>query len=405
VASISTEPISATGPIYYDPYDVEIDRDPHPIWQRMREEQPIWWNERYQFWALSRFEDVWEAYRDTATFSSSHGVMLETLDFEFNMPLVIFMDPPAHDVMRKLVSRAFTPRRMNDLRGHVQDLVASYLDPLVGSGGFDAVADFGALLPPMVIGHLLGVPEADRDMLRHWFDDLLHREDDSAMPTPEAMAAMGAVGEYATAMIADRRKKPRDDMITALIEAEVADGGEVRRLSDEEVSSFIILLAGAGVETVARFVSWAVVLLARNSDQREVLVREPDLVPNAVEEILRHEAPSPVNGRWTLRPFTAHGVEVPAGSKVLLLNGSANRDRREFVEPDRLDVRREIRRHLSFGHGAHFCLGAALARLEGQLALTGLISRFPRWDVDESALVRVQTSTVRGFSSVPIALG
>jgi cytochrome P450 len=405
VASISAEPISATGPIYYDPYDVEIDRDPHPIWQRMREEQPIWWNERYQFWALSRFEDVWEAYHDTATFSSSHGVMLETLDFEFNMPLVIFMDPPAHDVMRKLVSRAFTPRRINDLRGHVQDLVASYLDPLVGSGGFDAVADVGALLPPMVIGHLLGVPEADRDMLRHWFDDLLHREDDSAMPTPEAMAAMGAVGQYATAMIADRRKSPRDDMISALIEAEVADGGEVRRLNDEEVSSFIILLAGAGVETVARFISWAAVLLARNPDQREILVREPDLVPNAAEEILRHEAPSPVNGRWTLRPFTAHGVEVPAGSKVLLLNGSANRDRREFDEPDRLDVRREFRRHLSFGHGAHFCLGAALARLEGQLALTGLISRFPRWDVDESALVRVQTSTVRGFSSVPIALG
>jgi cytochrome P450 len=194
-------------------------------------------------------------------------------------------------------------------------------------------------------------------------------------------------------------------MISALIEAEVADEGEARRLSDEEVSSFIILLAGAGVETVARFISWAAVLLARNPDQHEILAREPDLVPNAVEEILRYEAPSPVNGRWTLRPFTAHGVEVPAGSKVLLLNGSANRDRREFDEPDRLDVRREIRRHLSFGHGAHFCLGAALARLEGQLALEGLIRRFPRWGVDESALVRVQTSTVRGFSSVPITLG
>jgi cytochrome P450 len=306
--------------------------------------------------------------------------------------------------MRKLVSRAFTPRRINDLRAHVHELVAGYLDPLVGSGGFDAVGDFGALLPPMVIGHMLGVPEADRDMLRHWFDDLLHREDDSAMPTPEAMAAMGAVGEYATAMIADRRKHPRDDMITALIEAEVADGGQRRSLSDREVSSFLILLAGAGVETVARFISWAAVLLARNPDQRELLVREPDLVPNAVEEILRYEAPSPVNGRWTLRPFAAHGVEVPAGSKVLLLNGSANRDRREFHDPDRLDVRREIRRHLCFGHGANFCLGAALARLVGLLALEGLVSRFPTWDVEESALVRVQTSTVRGFSSVPLSV-
>ena len=406
---MSTEPFSVpnsgAGPIYYDPYDVEIDRDPHPVWQRMREEQPVWWNERYEFFALSRFEDVWEAYHDTATFSSSHGVMLETLDHEFNMPLVIFMDPPAHDVMRKLVSRAFTPRRINDLRVQVQDLVAGYLDPLVGSGGFDAVVDYGALLPPMVIGHMLGVPEADRDMLRHWFDDLLHREDDSAMPTADAMTAMGAVNDYALAMIADRRKNPRDDMISALIEAEVSDGGEVRRLNDVEVSSFIILLAGAGVETVARFVSWAAVLLARNPDQREILVREPDLMSNAVEEVLRYEAPSPVNGRWTLRPFTAHGAEIPAGSKVLLLNGSANRDRREFEEPDQLNVRREVRRHLSFGHGAHFCLGAALARLEGELALEGLITRFPQWDIDESALVPVQTSTVRGFSSVPISLG
>lgn len=404
MASTSTEPLSAAGPIYYDPFDVEIDRDPHPIWQRMREDQPIWWNERYEFFALSRFEDVWEAYHDTATFSSSHGVMLETLEHEINMPLVIFMDPPAHDVMRKLVSRAFTPRRINDLRNHVQDLVAGYLDPLVGSASFDAVADFGAVLPPMVIGHMLGVPESDRDMLRHWFDDLLHREDDSAMPTSAAMTAMGSVGAYATEMIAERRKSPSDDMISALIEAQVADAGQLRSLSDEEVSSFVILLAGAGVETVARFISWAAVLLGRNPDQRELLVREPDLVPNAVEEILRYEAPSPVNGRWTLRPFTAHGVEVPAGSKVLLLNGSANRDRREFDDPDRLDVRRDIRRHLSFGHGAHFCLGAALARLEGQLALEGLITRFPRWEIDESALVRVQTSTVRGFSSVPMSM-
>jgi cytochrome P450 len=397
VTALGTSP-----PIYYDPFDVEIDRDVHAVWQRLREEQPVYWNDRYGFWVLSRFEDVWAAYHDTATFSSTHGVQPESLDEPIGLPMVIFMDPPEHDWMRKLVSRAFTPRHVGAIEAHVGELVDRYLDPFVGSSGFDYVEQFGALLPPMVIGHMLGVDEGDRDMMRRWFDDMLHRDDGSPEPGAASAAAMTAMHAYVSAMVADRRQRPGDDMISVLLEGEVDDGEATRALTDREVVYFVLLLAGAGVETVARLLSWAAVTLAANPDQREILVADPSLIPNAVEELLRYEAPSPVNGRWTLRPYRAHGVEIPAGSKVLLLNGSANRDPKEFDDPDRFDARRHIKRHIAFGYGAHFCLGAALARMEGRVALAGTLARFPRWDVDLSEIVPVQTSTVRGFSSVPI---
>jgi cytochrome P450 len=389
-------------PIYYDPFDIDIDRNVHAVWRRMREEAPAYWNERYGFWALSRFDDVWAGYHDTATFSSTHGVQPETLDEPIALPMVIFMDPPEHDWMRTLVSRAFTPRRVGELEAYVTELVDRYLDPFVGSSGFDYVEQFGAVLPPMVIGHMLGVDDADRDMVRHWFDDMLHHDDGNPLPSVKAAAAMTAVHDYATAMIAERRQRPRDDMISVLIEAEVSDGERSRRLTEFELAAFVLLLAGAGVETVARLLSWAAVTLAEHPEERGLLVDDPGLIANAVDELLRYEAPSPVNGRFTLQPYAAHGVEIPAGSKVLLLNGSANRDAREFDDPDRFDVRREITRHTSFGYGAHFCIGAALARMEARIALEGTLARFPRWDVDPAELVRVQTSTVRGFSSVPI---
>ncbi|MCK9900195.1 cytochrome P450 [Frankia sp. Cpl3] len=398
--------METASPIYYDPLDIEIDRTVHDTWRRMREERPVYWNERFRFFALSRFEDVWNGYHDTDTFSSSHGVQLETLDAPTEFPSVIFMDPPEHDVMRKLVSRAFTPRRIADLRAHIETLVGHYLDPFVGASGFDYVEQFGALLPPMVIGHMLGLPEDERDLVRRWFDEMLHREaGQTEQMNPTALNASISIHGYAMALIAERRRRPGDDMISALVGAEIEDGGVTRRLTDHEVALFVVLLAGAGVETVARLLSWTAVILARHPDQRRLLVDDPSLVANAVEEVLRYEAPSPVNGRWTRRDFSAHGVDIPAGSKVLLLNGSANRDPREFTDPDSFDVRRTIQRHITFGFGAHYCLGAALARMEGQVALAGTLVRFPHWEIDEQALVPVQTSTVRGFSAVPIHVG
>jgi cytochrome P450 len=306
--------VQTSSGIYYDPYDVEIDRDVHAVWRRMREEEPVYWNDKYGFWAFSLFDDVWNAYHDTSTFSSTHGVLLETLDAPLDMNMVIFMDPPEHDWMRKLVSRAFTPRRIADLEAHIVELVDGFLDPFVGTDGFDSVEQFGALLPPEVIGHMLGVPEADRDQVRHWFDDTLHRDEGNPLPSERAMAAMQGMYEYSTAMVAERRTKPGDDMISVLLDAEVDDPAGVRRLTDDEVVMFVLLLAGAGVETVARFLSWTALTLAEHPDQRALLVADPGLIPNAVEEILRYEAPSPVNGRYTLKPYTTNGIDIPAGS-------------------------------------------------------------------------------------------
>ena len=391
-------------PLYYDPYDYGIDDDPHPIWQRMREEQPVYWNDRYGFWALSRFEDVWSAYHDTASFSSRHGVELETLGTPIELPSMISLDPPEHDRLRKLVSRAFTPRRIAELESFIQLLVDQHLDAFIGSSGFDYVEDFGALVPPIVIGELLGVPEADRDLIRRWFDDLVHREEGATGQSIQAQASGAELYSYVAAMLEERRTAPKGDLVSALLEAELSEGGATRRLDDEELCSFVVLLAGAGVETVARLLSWAAVILARHPDQRELLVRNRGQIPGAVEELLRYEAPSPVNGRWLTRSVTVQGITLPAESKVLLLNGSANRDPREFDDPDTFDVTRRIRRHISFGYGPHFCLGAALARLEARVALEATLARFPSWEIDDRELVMVRTSTVRGYSSVPLHL-
>jgi len=396
-------PTVGTEPIYYDPYDYVIDANPHPVWQRMREEQPVYYNEKFGFWALSRFDDVWSAYLDTTTFSSSHGVELRTLDAPIENPPLIFMDPPQHDRVRKLVSRAFTPKRVSSLEESIAALAGEYLDALVGEASFDYVSDFAALVPPMVIGELLGVPEADRNMVRLWVDEMFHLEDGETEPGPQALAALGNVYGYLQGMVAERRRSPQDDLVSALLDAEVEDAdGTLRKLDDAEVLSFVVLLNGAGVETVARLLSWAAVLLARNPDERTRLVRDPALVPNAIEELLRYEAPSPVNGRWVTRPVEFHGITIPAESKILLLNGSANRDHREFDDPDRFDVSRSIKRHITFGYGTHFCLGAALARLEGRIALAETLARIPTWEIDESEVVMVRTGTVRGYSSVRI---
>ena len=397
--TVTTQP----NDIYYDPYDHEIDADPHPVWQRMREEAPVYWNEKYGFYALSRFDDVWHAYLDAKTFSSSHGVELENLDHPLPEPrLMIFTDPPEHDAMRKLVSRAFTPRRIADLEASIRRLCGELLDPYRDSDGFDYVADFGAIVPPMVIGELLGVPVDERDVLRHWFDAMLHREDGVLAPPASAIEAMIAVHAFAGELVQARRRAPGDDLISALLTAEVDLDGERRVLTDVEIQNFLVLLAGAGVETVARLLSWGGVVFARNPAQQAKVAANPALVPGAVEELLRYEAPSPVNGRFTFADTEFQGVRIPAGSKVLMLNGSANRDPREFDRPDEFDVERNISRHISLGYGTHFCLGASLARLEARVALEETFARFPRWDVIDDELEMVRTNTVRGYSNVPI---
>jgi cytochrome P450 len=392
--------VSYGSDIVYDPYDYAIDADPHPVWKRMRDDAPVYWNEQYQFWALSRFADVYDASRDVETFSSARGTVLELIDHPIDtFAPMIFQDPPYHTLLRALVSRAFTPRRVAALEDRIRELVAEYLDPRVGGGSFDFVQEFAAKLPAMVIGSLLGVPEGDQDMVRVQTDAMLHIEPGETLSSNQGVIDLYG---YWFELMKERRAEPRDDMISALLQSEmVGDDGELRRLDDMELLAFIGLLSGAGNETVARLLSWAAVLLARNPDQRALLVGDPTLLPNAIEELLRYEAPSPIQARWVTRPVELHGVSIPAECKIALLTGSAGRDEREYADADRFDVRRAMNRHASFGYGPHFCLGAALARLEARVALEETLARFPTWDVDESGLRWVHTSTVRGYETVP----
>jgi cytochrome P450 len=390
--------------LYWDPFDEDIDDDPYPVWARLRDEAPVYWNERYGFFALSRFADVAAAHRDVRTFLSSHGTVLELMSPEPVAAghMIIFMDPPEHDQLRKLVSRAFTNRRVAELEDRVRAICASLLDPHVGGTGFDYVQDFSVVLPSTVISVLMGVPDSDREHVRHLIDTVFHIEPGVGMVNDVSLTAQIELNTYFCAQLAERRHAPRDDLFTALVEAEIEEDGAARRLTEAEAADFANLLVSAGTETVARLLGWAAALLAAHPAQRAELAADPSLVPGAVEEVLRYEPPSPVQGRWTSRPVTLHGTTLPAGSKVLLLTGAAGRDGRAYPGPDRFDIHRRPEQHLSFGYGIHFCLGAALARLEGRIGIEETLRRFPEWEVDERGTVRQHTSTVRGYQQLPI---
>jgi cytochrome P450 len=395
---------------YYDPYDAGIDADPYPVWRRLRDEAPLYYNEQHNFFALSRFADVHAASLDWQSYSSARGTVLEYIDASASLTdadpsfgMMIFMDPPRHDELRRLVSRAFTPRRVAALDRRVRELCGEFLEPQRGGAGFDFVEDFAAKIPTMVIGALLGVPKEDQDQLRQWGDVMMRLE--TGTISAEKMAAIERFGSYMEKMVEDRRRRPRDDMISDLLSAEITrDDGSTRKLDHREVMAFFTLLEIAGSETTARLLGWASVLLARHPGQRAQLVENRALVPNAVEELLRYEPPSPIQARFTTRAVEWHGHVVPEHSKIALLTGSAGRDEREYAEPDRFDVTRTLDRHVTFGYGVHYCLGANLARLEAAVVIEETLDRFPEWHVDEREVELVRTSTVRGPSRVPIRL-
>jgi cytochrome P450 len=397
---------TATTDLYWDPFDTEIDADPYGIWKRLRDEAPVYRNERFDFYALSRFADVERAHRDPATYSSAHGTVLELMSEASGFSeMMIFLDPPEHTRLRSLASRAFTPRRVSQLETRIRELCGELLDPFVGTTGFDFVQDFGAQLPSMVIAALLGVPEDEREEVREHIDTTFHIEPGVGMINDVSLGAQIWLHEYLGRQIDRRRREPVDDMLTDLAQAEITDDdGTVRRLTDEQAQQFANLLISAGTETVARLLGFSAMVLAEHPDQRAELAADAALLPNAVEEMLRYEAPSPVQGRWTTRDVDLHGEVIPADSKMLLLTGAADRDERKFPDADRFDIHRPIDTHVAFGYGIHFCLGAALARLEGRIGLEEALRRFPEWDVDAAGVRRLHTSTVRGYTNVPVRL-
>jgi len=389
--------------VEYDPYSYEIDLDPYPIYGHLQEHEPVYRNPRLDFFALTRFDDCLAAFLDWRTYSSEQGTVLELMGSQLAGTMIIFMDPPRQTRYRNLVSKAFTPRRIAELEPRIRAIAVGHLEALAGLDRFDAVQEFTARLPMDVISTLLGIPAEDREEVRVWSNAVLHRDPDSPMPPPRALEAMTKLMAYFDAALEERRRRPREDMMTALLDAEVpGPGGTPERLSQGEIRGFIQLLATAGNETVTKLLATALYWLWRNPEQRQILVRDPGCIPSAVEETLRYDPPSQYQGRTLTRDVELHGVSMPKGARVLIINGASGRDARRFAEPDRYDVRRDIDLHLGFGHGQHICVGASLARLESRIALEEFLARFPDYEIPGDGLERMHSSNVRGFSGLTV---
>jgi len=391
-----------TSDVYYDPYDVEINADPYPIYRRLREESPLYFNEPHGFYAVSRFADAEAGLRDPKTYISGRGGIIELIKAGIEMPpgILIFEDPPSHTLHRSLLSRVFTPRKMAALEPQIRDYCARSLDPLVGSGRLDLIADLGSQMPMRVIGMLLGIPDQDQEAIRDHVDATLRTREGEPMQVTQDNFVTGEIfADY----IDWRAEHPSDDLMTELLRAEFEDeDGATRRLSREEVLTYVTVIAGAGNETTTRLIGWTGKVLADHPDQRRELVDDPTLIPNAIEELLRFESPAPHMARYVARDVELHGQTVPEGSIMLFLVGSGNRDDRQFPDGDRFDIHRQITQQLTFGYGIHFCLGAALARLEGRVALDEVLARWTDWEVDYDNAVLGHTSTARGWEKLPV---
>lgn len=395
------------GPIEFDPFTQDFFDGAYDTYRRLRNEAPVYYNKKWDFWALTRYDDVAPGTKDHETYSSAKGATLDMVkahDDAIPVPKVIIsMDPPEHEKMRKLVSKVFTPRAIAGLEDMVREKVYECLDALDPSE-FDVVADFSALFPNEVITTMLGVPKEDRNQIRLWLDLLLERHPGEIATSKQGYEASMNTGIYYYNLIQQRRAKPQDDMISRLIETEIERDGVVEKLTDVDISGFATMLGGAGAETVTKLVGNAMVAFADFPDQWRKLREDRSKIPAAVEELLRYEAPSQYQIRTATRDVTYYGTTIPEGAAVLLVTGSATRDERMFEDPDRLDIDRERKMgfNLAFGYGVHSCLGAALARMESRIALEALLDLVPEYEVDRGGLRRVAMTNVCGFSNVPV---
>jgi cytochrome P450 len=395
------------GSLQFDPFSADFFNGAYDTYRRLRDEAPVYYSEKWDFWALTRYDDVAPATKDHETFSSAKGATLDMVkahDDAIPVPKVIIsMDPPEHQKMRRLVSNVFTPRAIAALEDMVHEKVHERIDAL-NPESFDVVADFSALFPNEVITTMLGVPKEDRDQIRLWLDLLLERHPGEIAVTKAGYDASVKTGVYYYELVQKRRAKPEDDMISRLIETEIERDGVVEKLTDVDITGFATMLGGAGAETVTKLVGNAMVAFADFPDQWRKLRDDRSKIPAAVEELLRYEAPSQYQVRTATRDVTYYGTTIPAGSAVLLVTGSATRDERMFDDPDRLDIDRERKMgfNLAFGYGIHSCLGAALARMESRIALNALLDCLPEYEVERDGLRRVAMSNVCGWSNVPV---
>jgi cytochrome P450 len=390
--------------VYYDPYDVDINADPYPTYARLREEAPAYYNERYDFWVLSQHGDVEQALRNWQTFSNTRSDILDIIKAGIDLPsgVILFEDPPVHTMHRGLMSRVFTPRRMALLEDQVRQFCIRCLDPLVGTDRFDIITELASVLPMRVIGMLLGIPEQDQVAVRDKTDETLRTEPGKPMDVKQEDVASG---DMFVDYIEWRSKHPSDDLMTQLLNAVFEDEhGEMRTLTRQEVLTYTAVLAGAGNETTGRLIGWLAKVLAEHPDQRRQVVEDRSLIPSVIDETLRFEPTGHATARYVMQDIECHGTTIPAGSPILLVLASANRDHRRYTDPDVYDIHRDDIQHLTFGFGVHYCLGANLARLEGRVALDELLNRFPEWDVEYEGMKLAPTSTVRGWESMPIVL-
>ncbi|MEN8181524.1 MAG: cytochrome P450 [Myxococcota bacterium] len=387
--------------VSYDPYAYRTHEDPYPIYAALRARAPVYRNEEIGFWALSRHADVLAALRDFALYSNRFGVSLDpaashpradaTMSF-------LAMDPPRHTRMRALVSSAFTPRRVSSLEPHIRELASRYLDRFVSLGRCEFIRDFAGRLPMDVVSEMIGVPAADREELRGWADAVVHREEHTRDVPPEGMQAAGRLLAYFRELVIEREKKPRNDLTGALLAAEI-DGD---RLSPREVLGFLFLMIIAGNETTTKLLANALYWLWRNPGERDRVREDPGRIACWVEETLRYDGSTQALARTLSRDVELQGEKLREGDRVVLLIGSANRDERVFEDPDRFDILRNTSSMLSFGQGTHFCLGAALARLEARVALEEVWRRMPDFEIDPAGLARIHSINVRGFAALPV---
>jgi cytochrome P450 len=402
----ATEARDDGSPMEFNPYSDSFFDDPYDTYRWMRDEAPVYYSDRWDFYALTRNADVVAAHRDWESFSSAYGVTLDALSMRHRfdeMNMLILLDPPEHERLRKLVRQVFTKAAIANLEPLVTDVVASYVEELAGRDQFDFVADFAALFPVEIISSMLGVPDGERQQIRLWTDGFLHREENNPFATESGVAASTAMGEYFLALAKEKRRKPDELIISRLVTATYEDEtGVTHRLTDQDIATFAVLIAAAGSETVTKLLGSGIVAFHRNPDQWQLVLADPGSIPGAIEEMLRLNPPSQYQGRFTTRDVTFDGGTIPAGSPTLLVTGAATRDPRAYDRPDAFDIKRGGATTLAFGYGAHSCLGSWLARLESRVALQQLREQWPRFDVDTEGLRRVTASNVAGYSHIPV---